>query len=29
MPRLLFKIFGVALVLSGVLWTLQGAGLVM
>ena len=29
MARLLFRIFGVALFLSGALWTLQGLGLVM
>jgi len=29
MPRLLFRIFGIALSLSGLLWTLQGLGLVM
>ena len=29
MVRLLMKIFGVALILSGTLWTLQGLGLVM
>lgn len=29
MPRFLMRVFGVALLLSGLLWTLQGLGLVM
>lgn len=29
MPKFLFRVFGVALFLSGMLWTLQGLGLVM
>ncbi|AKM09959.1 hypothetical protein [Croceicoccus naphthovorans] len=29
MPRVLIRVFGVALFLSGLLWTLQGLGLVM
>ena len=29
MPKFLMRVFGVALLLSGLLWTLQGLGLVM
>ncbi len=29
MPKILLQVFGVALVLAGGLWTLQGLGLVM